>query len=45
MAGLAVRVGVSLAVTRLGVRAVAAAHTDVPGLDGPRLLPGRILSV
>ena len=42
MAGLAVRVGVALAVARLGVRAAAAAHPDVACLDRPRLLPGRV---
>ena len=40
---LAVRVGVALAVARLGVRAAAAAHPHVAGLDRPRLLAGRVL--
>jgi hypothetical protein len=45
MAGLAVRVGVALAVARLRVGAAAAAHAHVPGLDRPRLHPGRIVEV
>jgi hypothetical protein len=45
MAALAVRVGVALAVARLGVGAAAPAHTDVAGLDRPCLLAGRIPSV
>ena len=41
-AGLAVRVGVALAVARLGVGVAAAAHAEVPCLDRPRLLAGRV---
>ena len=40
MAGLAVRVGVALAVTRLGVGAAAAANPLVESLDRPCLLTG-----
>ena len=43
MAGLAVPVGVTLAVARLGVRAAAAAHADIARLDRPRLLAGGVL--
>jgi hypothetical protein len=39
VAGLAVRVRVALAVTRLRVGAVAAAHAHVTGLDRPSFLP------
>jgi len=45
VAGLAVRVGVAFAVARLGVGAASAAHADVPGLDRPRLLAGRVVEV
>ena len=45
MAHLAIRVGIALAVARLGVSAAAAAHAEVPGLDRPGLLPGRVVEV
>jgi hypothetical protein len=45
MAGLAVRVGVALAVARLRVGTAAAAHADVAALDRPRLLAGRVVEV
>jgi hypothetical protein len=45
VAGLAVRVGVPLAVARLRVRAASPAHAHVAGLDRPRLLPGRVVKV
>jgi hypothetical protein len=45
MAGLAVRVGVALAVARLRVGAAAAAHPLVARLDRPRLLPGGVVEV
>ena len=45
VAGLAVRVGVALAVARLRVRATAAARSDVAGLDRPRLRAGRVVEV
>src|SRR5256885_1627777 len=45
VAGLAVGVRVAVAVPRLGVRAAAAAHADVAGLDRPGLLPGRVVEV
>jgi hypothetical protein len=43
VARLAVRVRVALAVAGLGVCAAAAAHSDVPGLDRPRLLAGGVV--
>jgi len=45
MARLAIGVGVTLAVPRLGVGAAAAAHPLVAALDRPRLLPGRVVEV
>src|SRR5947208_3246535 len=45
MAGLAVRVRVALAVARLGVRAAAAAHADIPRLHRARLLARRVVEV
>ena len=45
VAGLAVRVGVALAVARLGVSAAAAAHADVAGLHRPCLLPRGVIEV
>jgi hypothetical protein len=45
MAGLAVRVGVPLAVARLRVGAAAAAHSPVARLDRSGLPPGRVIEV
>ena len=45
MAGLAVRVGIALAVPRLGVGAAAAAHPHVARLDRSSLLPRRVVEV
>jgi hypothetical protein len=45
MAALAVGVGVALSVAGLRVRAAAAAHTDVAGLNRPRLLAGGVVEV
>ena len=43
--GLAVRVGIALAVARLRVRTAAAAHPLVARLDRPGLLAGRVVEV
>src|ERR1035437_7871231 len=45
VARLAVRVRVALSVPRLRVRATAAAHANVAGLDRPSLLTGRVVEV
>ncbi len=45
VAGLAVRVGIALAVPRLSVRAAPSAHADVAGLDPPRFLAGGVVEV